>query len=145
MSTQAAPAAAELSDLVLQLAGRLRAGFDAAASDLGLRPAQALLLSRLSEPAPMRALAAWLSCEPSNVTGIVDALERRGLVARVPSTADRRVKHVALTGEGERRRTELLARSRSQAEALFALSAADRTLLRALLGRVLDAPARPAP
>lgn len=145
MSAQADRVVTELSNLAFQLTGRLRAGFNAAGAELGLPPAQALVLCNLSGPAPMRELAEWLSCEPSNVTGIVDGLERRGLVTRRPDPTDRRVKHVLLTEEGERRRAELLARSHAHAEAVFGLSDADRAQLSELLGRALAEPApRPA-
>lgn len=140
MSAEADPVVAELSSLVFQVTGRLRAEFNAAAAELGLPPAQALVLTNLSAPAPMRELAEWLSCEPSNVTGIVDGLERRGLVTRRPDPADRRVKHVVLTEEGERRRAELGSRSHAQADAVFALSDADRAQLRDLLTRVVTDP-----
>jgi DNA-binding MarR family transcriptional regulator len=144
MSGQAADAVEtvvdELSDLVFQVQTRLRARFNAAAAELALPPAQALVLARLSDPAPMRELADWLSCEPSNVTGIVDGLERRGLVTRQPAATDRRVKHVVLTEDGERKQAELRARSHSHTAAVFALPDADRAQLRDLLARVLAAP-----
>ena len=40
---------------------------------------------------PMGRLAETLACDASNVTGLVDRLESRGLVRRQPSAADRRV------------------------------------------------------
>jgi DNA-binding MarR family transcriptional regulator len=138
MSAEAGSVTDELSSLVFQVTGRLRAEFNAAAAELDLPPAQALVLTNLSAPAPMRELAEWLSCEPSNVTGIVDGLERRGLVARQPDPTDRRVKHVVLTEEGRRRRAELHTRSNAQADMIFGLSDADRSHLRDLLTRVLD-------
>ncbi|MEU2090176.1 MarR family winged helix-turn-helix transcriptional regulator [Nocardia beijingensis] len=45
-------------------------------------------------------LAALLGCDKTNVTGMVDRLERRGLVVRAPDPADRRITRVALTDEG---------------------------------------------
>lgn len=47
------------------------------------------MLSLLGRPLPMRALAELLGCDASNVTGIVDRLEARGLVRReaAPPTA----------------------------------------------------------
>jgi DNA-binding MarR family transcriptional regulator len=48
----------------------------------------------------MRQLAARLRCDASHVTGIVDGLERRGLVERWPAPDDRRVKHLMPTEEG---------------------------------------------
>lgn len=128
----------ELSDLVFQVAGLLRGGFDTAAAELGLPPAQALLLVNLSGAVPMRELAERLACEPSNVTGIVDGLERRGLVTRRPDPADRRVKRVVLTEEGERRREELRGRSRVQAQNFFTPLDGDMRHLRDLLAAVLE-------
>ena len=49
----------------------------------------------------MRRLAATMHCEASNLTGLVDKLERRGLVERRTDPADRRVRVLALTEEGE--------------------------------------------
>ncbi|WP_141575547.1 MarR family winged helix-turn-helix transcriptional regulator [Actinomadura sp. WMMA1423] len=131
---------AELSGLVFEVTGRLRAQFNAAAARLGLPPAQALVLSNLSGPTPMRRLADWLSCEPSNVTGIVDGLERRGLVTRRPAPDDRRVKHVVLTEEGEQARLRLRASAHALARTFFELPGPDRRHLRDLLARVLAGP-----
>ena len=50
----------------------------------------------------MSSLAGKLFCDNSNVTGIVDRLEARGLIARHPAAHDRRVKLLVLTAEGER-------------------------------------------
>ncbi|NUW31766.1 MarR family transcriptional regulator [Nonomuraea sp. SMC257] len=91
----------------------------------------------LEAPVTMRDLAAGLSCEPSNVTGIIDALERRGLVTRQPDPADRRVKRLVLTEEGVRRREALCSRTHTQAASLFAPLGGDRLVLRDLLRRVL--------
>ena len=78
------------------------------AQDLELAPMQLHAL-RLIEPGaevPMRALAQSLFCDPSNVTGIVDRLESRGLIERRGSVEDRRVKILTLTPEGERIRAK---------------------------------------
>ena len=66
----------------------------------GLTSTQAKVLAQLDGPLPMRGLAALLVCDASNVTGIVDRLEARGLVRREADTADRRVKNVVATDEG---------------------------------------------
>ncbi|WP_116953143.1 MarR family winged helix-turn-helix transcriptional regulator [Jiangella endophytica] len=126
----------ELTDLVFQVTGRLRAGFNAAASALDLPPAQALALSNLRSPAPMRDLADWLGCDASNVTGIVDGLERKGLVVRQPDATDRRVKHLVLTEEGQQRRAELRASVSAIGMDLFGLPRDDQLRLRDLLARV---------
>jgi DNA-binding MarR family transcriptional regulator len=53
----------------------------------------------LGEPT-MNELARLLDLDKSSVTGLVDRAERRGLVVRAPSPADRRSVHVKLTADG---------------------------------------------
>ena len=52
----------------------------------------------------MRTCANDRSCDPSNVTGLVDRAERLGLVARVPDPRDRRVRLLTLTPKGRQLR-----------------------------------------
>ena len=52
----------------------------------------------------MRSLAARLDADASNLSVLIDRLERRGAVERRPDPGDRRVKALALTAEGERLR-----------------------------------------
>jgi DNA-binding MarR family transcriptional regulator len=59
---------------------------------------------------PHGELAETLSCHASNVTGLVDRLESRGLLRRRPAPADRRVKVLVLTPTGLRLRALLLDR-----------------------------------
>jgi DNA-binding MarR family transcriptional regulator len=49
----------------------------------------------------MVSLARSLHCHDSNVTGLVDRLEQRGLIERGSNPKDRRVKLIALTKTGE--------------------------------------------
>src|SRR5205823_3780422 len=79
--------------------------------ELGLSPMQAHTLRFLEHPVPMNELAETLWCDASNVTGIVDRLEARGLVERRPSPDDRRVKLLCLTDEGEALRDRDVERS----------------------------------
>ncbi|MCX7010006.1 MAG: MarR family winged helix-turn-helix transcriptional regulator [Kiritimatiellaeota bacterium] len=53
-------------------------------------------------PCTMRALAAELHLQGSTATGLVDQLERRGLVARRRDRQDRRVVQVTLSVKGRR-------------------------------------------
>ena len=79
------PLTLEVVELIGDVVARYYADFDEAAAEHALTGAQARLLSLLSlEPLPMRKLAQKLKCEPSNVTGIVDRLESRGLVGGRP-------------------------------------------------------------
>src|SRR5262250_641164 len=71
-------------------------------AEFDLTPAQghALRVIDPDRPVPMSALAEALLCDASNVTGIVDKLEARGLAKR-GQAEDRRVKVLTLTEQGE--------------------------------------------
>jgi len=134
------PLTLEVVELIGDVVARYYADFDEAAAEHALTGAQARLLSLLSlEPLPMRKLAQKLKCEPSNVTGIVDRLESRGLVERRPDPADRRVKLAAATEEGRRVARELRDGLRFAREPLAGLSDEERLGLRDLLRRMLTA------
>jgi DNA-binding MarR family transcriptional regulator len=108
-------------------------------AELDLAPTQALALRRLEpgRPLPMGELAEELRCDPSNVTGVIDRLEARGLVARRTASADRRVKTLVLTAEGAALRERLMAQFHRAPAALGALSPAEQQQLGDLLRRVL--------
>jgi len=93
---------------------------------------------QLDSPLPMNELAAVLACDNSNVTGLVDRLEARELVARQASPDDRRVKRVVLTAAGTRLRAQLLERVGRPPAGLERLSPAEQRQLRNLLQRVLE-------
>src|SRR5262249_49911019 len=71
-----------------------------------LSPAQCHVLHLIEpeRPLPMGRLAETLACDASNVTGLIDRLESRGLIRRRTSPSDRRVKVLELTPAGARRR-----------------------------------------
>jgi DNA-binding MarR family transcriptional regulator len=130
--------ATEVWGLLRTLFGLQRRLFLSAASELDLHPAQAGALLQLASPLPMNELAARLACDNSNVTGLIDRLETRGLVTRQPSDEDRRVKHVVLTPAGRRLRKRMLDRVGRPTEGMDRLSLAQqrqlRDLLRCMLG-----------
>ncbi|MEV0633971.1 MarR family transcriptional regulator [Streptomyces sp. NPDC050619] len=130
----------EVVDLIGSVVARYHEEYEEAASTHALTGAQAKLLSLLSlGPLPMRKLAHKLKCEPSNVTGIVDRLEARGLVERRPDPADRRVKLAAATPEGRRTARELREGLRFALEPLAGLGEEERLMLVGLLRRMLAA------
>jgi DNA-binding MarR family transcriptional regulator len=106
-------------------------------AELDLTPPQLMLMRRIAPDAavPMSELARWLACDASNVTGITDRLEARGLVERRTAPHDRRVKLLALTETGAALRAEVEARMSVPPEELARLSAADRRALRDILRR----------
>src|ERR671914_1583759 len=94
--------AVEAWGLLWQVMQANKPRFMALAQELGLAPMQLHAL-RLIEPGvevPMSSLAGKLFCDASNVTGIVDRLEARGLIERRPAKHDRRVKLLVLTEAG---------------------------------------------
>ena len=82
-------------------------------AEFGLSPVQCHVLHLVEpgRPLAMSRLAATLSCDASNVTGLVDRLEARGLLVRRPSPDDRRVKVIDLTPTGSRLRAQSTRRS----------------------------------
>ena len=110
------------------------------ARELGLTPAILGALARLGEPRTMGEIAELLGCDPSNVTGIVDALEGRGLAERKPAAADRRVKVIELTAAGATLHAEVMGRLSEPPGWLRDLSAADKRALRDVLKRAHGAP-----
>jgi DNA-binding MarR family transcriptional regulator len=93
---------------LLTLADRLQRHWVSHAARSGLSPVQvrALLTLRPGEPVPMRHLAAALDYDTSNLSTLVDRLERHGTVERRPDPGDRRVKALSLTPAGERLRAD---------------------------------------
>jgi len=126
--------------LLLQVGFELvSAHFAAAVADVDLAPAQARALHELDleRPISMRELAERLKSDPSNVTGLIDRLEARGLVERRPDPRDRRIKGLALTGAGARLRARLFARLYSAPPAVASLAERDQRALRDILQRVV--------
>jgi MarR family transcriptional regulator, organic hydroperoxide resistance regulator len=106
----------------------------------GLSAVQCHLLHLIEpdEPLPMSRLAAVLQCDASNVTGLIDRLEQRGIVERRPSAADRRVKVVQLTPTGARLRAQLLRRMTARPLPLSRLGAREQRALVKILERLLE-------
>jgi DNA-binding MarR family transcriptional regulator len=111
--------------------------FPAIAAEFDLSPPQAIVMRLLSEPRPMGDFATAMHCDNSNVTGIVDRLEERGLVKREPAAYDRRVKLIAITEAGSRLRDELNRRLAEPPDAIANLSEADQRALRDVLRRAV--------
>ncbi|MEZ0065586.1 DNA-binding MarR family transcriptional regulator [Streptacidiphilus sp. MAP12-20] len=132
------PLTQEVVELMAALVGVFHKEYDVAAAARSLTGAQAKVLALLRRgPLPMRQIAQTLACEPSNITGIVDRLEARGLVERQPDPEDRRVKRVVATEPGRTAAAELRASLGFAREPLAALDAEERAQLRDLLRRML--------
>jgi MarR family transcriptional regulator, organic hydroperoxide resistance regulator len=135
--------AREAWELLWELMQSNKPRFIALAQELGLSPMQMHTLRNL-EPGvemPMSSLADKLFCDNSNITGMADRLEARGLIERRPADYDRRVKLLVLTEEGERLRA-VLTRQLAQPPAEIAdLPLEHKRALRDALRAALRSPA----
>ena len=105
-----------------------------------LSPPQMWALRHLEpgRPLPMSALAELLHCDNSNVTGIVDRLESRGLVERRPAAHDRRVKHLIVTEHGAEVREQVGARISVPPPGFEKLTQDEQRRLAGLLRKLVD-------
>ena len=109
----------------------------AAACDLTEAQCHVLRLLEPGAALPMRRLAEQLDCDASNITGIVDRLEARGLVERRPCPHDRRVKELALTRAGAALRARMVERLGQPPEPIVRLTPAEQQTLCAILRKAL--------
>jgi DNA-binding MarR family transcriptional regulator len=133
---------------LLSAADRLRQNWGAHAAAVGLSPAQVTALLTLvpGEAVPMRSLAARLDSDASNLSVLIDRLERRGAVERRTDPGDRRVKSLALTQEGERLRAAFWRALTEDPGPLSPLGDTDLRALIQILGVIGDgAPGRAEP
>lgn len=97
----------DLRNSVPYLMARVRAAlYDAVDTELarfGLRAADYLVLAGLANAMgdTASAMCSFISHDPGAMTRKIDALEEKGLVRRVRSTADRRAIRLELTAEGK--------------------------------------------
>jgi DNA-binding MarR family transcriptional regulator len=127
-----AAALMRLSRFVLNL-------FAEVSRELELTPQQSQLLWRLlGGPVGMAELGRALHLGKSSVTGLVDRVERRGLVERVTDPRDRRAFQVRLTWDGARLATDSHRELTARLEKLTdELSPADRERLVAVIGDLM--------
>jgi DNA-binding MarR family transcriptional regulator len=122
--------------LIHEVARLLKRRFEEEARKYGLTLPQWRALAQISiaGDSSQSALAAALDADPMTVSGILDRLEKRGLIMRYPDPADSRAKLTEVTEEGAR----LVSRARNVGRGLFeeamaGVSDSDRdTLIRAL-------------
>ncbi len=129
------------ADGLAQLSFVVQGMLEHRAAEHGLSIIQARLLGVLRDRTPtMNDLARLLGLDKSSVTGLVDRAERRGLVMRVPSTTDRRVVLVSLTGDGRALVSQAAACFETDVLTMLdRLPARDRDALSGLVSRLLAA------
>jgi DNA-binding MarR family transcriptional regulator len=146
MATTKAAVEHQLLPLLDHLARVGRRAAEISMSPGGLRPRHLIALKLLSEsgPASQQGLADALSLDPSNVVGLLNELEERGLITRRRDPADRRRHIVELSASGESELTCADARLRHVEDELFsALSAEERETLYRMLVRAVGVKASP--
>lgn len=90
-----------LAGSLVKLYFALDQAYERASREVGVSPQQAQVLCAAGYSSPaLGELAETLHCDKTNVTGLVDRVEKLGLVSRVPDTQDRRVTRVTLTEDG---------------------------------------------
>jgi DNA-binding MarR family transcriptional regulator len=130
----------QLLPLLDHLARVARRSGEATLEPGGLRPRHLIALRLLSEqgPASQQGLADSLSLDPSNVVGLLNELEERGLITRRRDPADRRCHIVELSPRGGEELCLAYGRLRLLEDDLFsALSAEERATLYDLLVRAV--------
>jgi MarR family transcriptional regulator, organic hydroperoxide resistance regulator len=134
------PEACRAWELLTRLFFAQRGQLPTLAGELELSPVQChvLHLMQPDRPIPMGRLAETLACDASNVTGLVDRLESRGLVARQASAVDRRVKVLVLTPTGARLRARLHQRLAAPPDPFRRLSESEQQTLVRILERLLE-------
>jgi DNA-binding MarR family transcriptional regulator len=125
--------------LLIEFALSQRSWWVGLCDELELSPMQghALRLLNPDRPMAMSELADALVCDASNVTGIVDKLESRGLIARQGSEHDRRIKMLVVTDSGRALRLRLFKRSLEPPASVAALPADTRLRLAEILRGIL--------
>ncbi|HLK92711.1 MAG TPA: MarR family transcriptional regulator [Polyangia bacterium] len=122
---------------VIALCFSVRDWWSAVCSELDLTPSQGMALRSLDRPLSMSTLAEALACDASNITGIVDKLESRGLIARRGADHDRRVKLLCVTEAGRLLRDRLVKRLFVPPAALAALPLDFKNRLTTTLHKVI--------
>jgi DNA-binding MarR family transcriptional regulator len=126
----------EIARLLFEVTEQMRRSFEAICARLDLTPPLARALLALGDKGSMRSLADVLGCDASNVTGITDRLEAKGLVRRESAEGDRRVKLLALTPSGKRLRRRLEVSIEDQSPVTVGLAGMERETLRELLAKL---------
>ena len=133
------PIRTELDDALVLAIGRMRGVWHQRMRALELSPPQGITLRMLADgPLPMGSVAEALVCDASNMTGIADRLDERGLAVRAADPNDRRVKLLVITPKGQRMIEVLDAPLSGEFEGVNTLSEEERHTLAALLSRAFS-------
>lgn len=138
-SRSGVPSASELVETLLTVTQAIRRRHNARLASFDVSVPRARLLRAMKELGQprMNELAAHVGLTARTITTGVDALEREGLLERLPAPTDRRATLVRLTAAGRRHIEEWQAFQRKLAEdAMAPLGPDERRQLLVLLRRV---------
>lgn len=110
--------------------------------EFGLTSIQAITLLLVDEhrPRPMKSFCTLFHCDASNVTGIVDGLENKGLVSRQNDPKDRRIKIICLEPAGKALQQTIIERLDGMNGPLFtALNEAEKQQFAELVAKIAAA------
>lgn len=119
---------------------RLRAQIDARVSRYGLVAPQygMLIILQLEGLMNQNELGSYMAMDKATIVRMLDGLEDKGFIRRVPSPEDRRAKLVEVTPSGRRVISELeKLRQEAEKEFLAPLSPDERKLLREMVLKLL--------
>ncbi len=124
---------------LIELCLGMRSWWSAVCEEFDLTPSQGMALRSLDpeRPLAMSTLADALACDASNVTGIVDKLESRGLIARRGADHDRRIKMLCVTQAGRALRDRLIGRLLQPPAAVTSLPRGIKSRLTGILRNLL--------
>jgi len=130
---------------IIRLITRVRVELiDALDRDLArfdISAAQLIVLASLAnqEAGSAAVLCKSISYDPGAMTRMIDRLQQKGLVRRVPNPEDRRASNLEITAAGRALYPQLLAAKEAvQAQFLRGFSKDDVRMLESLLNRMLD-------
>jgi len=131
--------ASEVADCFFELIGNIVGQAEQLAHRLCIPAPFIKALHTLDCPMAMKELGKRMHCDPSFVTLLADMLEKRGLARREPHPADRRVKNIVLTSEGEALKQQVEAEITARMPWNRALNESERAQLLALIRKMLSA------
>ena len=128
-----------IGGLLSRVKMKLLDALDAELEPLGISSAQYVILVNLASGVDSASgLCRSVSYDPGAMTRMIDRLEKKGLVRRVPCPEDRRVMRLALTEEGKTVYPQLIERSAKVLnDRLRGFTRDEVRQLESLLGRML--------
>lgn len=141
-SDEPGPSPSDLRSLLHSACRALRRNWMQQLQPWDLTPFQGRALNRLARNGGqlrLGELAKQLRIAPRSATEVVDQLEQKGLVERVPDPSDRRARLACLLPQGERVLEDIANRKGESAQTFFApLSQEEQDQLAALLRRLTN-------